>query len=473
MEPKLPQGLVAMSSVSISEIMEQSTLSNGAYKNLWQAYSTSHQASKDETERRLEHLFWRIWGAKQLSNRMNTHTLDRLILRIKASAVLVGQRVAVPSLPGTAGIGDKEEKVNTSLFYIAPYQPHIDGSCKLINNNQPGCAAVACPPHPILKNPQPSQVEAQKVTRLLLDTPIGTKITLDPSNSPTADMAAEPAPNPGTVGHQRRKKTSMDSESTLVPEKAGNQGSRKASASTESTATPENVGQQGPKKAYLSAARTGRGPRRRPVFNRRKSSQTSIPKTVPPSRRRSEPTTKADGADTLYEDSYVELGLLQHLSFRDEEDQIARDLGREIAPEPKPVKPSVPLFDDEFLDEPSAVEAAKAVPKTSPVPFPRASSLRHPMLSPEDFCKITPSFGVMESHLDMPGGPQLASPDDLEGDWTDIDALDSTLPVLQPFKKLVSHHENVDQGLPAVQPTVAPVVEEASLLSSMMKRVRL
>jgi hypothetical protein len=34
------------------------------------------------------------------------------------------------------------------------------------------------------------------------------------------------------------------------------------------------------------------------------------------------PTTKADGADTLHEDSYVELGLLQHLSFRDEEDQM-------------------------------------------------------------------------------------------------------------------------------------------------------
>ncbi|KAJ6185762.1 hypothetical protein N7519_007063 [Penicillium mononematosum] len=382
MEPKLPQGLVTMSSVSPSEILEQGTLNNGVYKNLWQAYSTSHQASKDETDRRLEHLFWRIWGAKNLSSHMNPHTLDRLILRIKASAVLVGQRVIIPPLPGTAGTGDKEEKVNTSLFYIAPYQPHIDG----------------------------------------------------------------------TVGHQRRKKTSMDSESTLVPEKVGNQGSRKASVSTESAATPENVGQQGPKKTYLSAARTGRGPRRRPVFNRRKSSQTSIPKTVPSSRRRSEPTNNADGADTLYEDSYVELGLLQHLSFRDEEDQIARDLGREIAPEPKPVKPSVPLFDDEFLDEPSAIEAAKAAPKTSP---------------------ITPSFGVMESHLDMPGGPQLASPDDVEGDWTDIDALDSTLPVLQPFKKLVSHHENVDQGLPAVQPTVAPVVKEASLLSSAMKRVGL
>ncbi|KAK4869498.1 hypothetical protein LT330_005880 [Penicillium expansum] len=449
MEPKLPQGLVAMSSVSPGEILEQDTLSNGVYKNLWQAYSTSYLASKDETEHRLEHLFWRIWGAKGLSNRINTRTLDRLILRIKAPAVLVGQRVTVSPLPGT---GDKEEKVNTNLFHIAPYQPHVDDSCKPINKSQSGCAAGACSLHPILKKPQPSPVETHKATRLLLDTPLGTKITLDPSNSPTASMADEPTPIPDQVGHQRRKNAQMDAESTLMREKVGNQG---------------------PKKTYLTATRNGRGPRRRPVFNRRKSSQTSIPKTAPPTRRRSEPSTKADGANTVYEDSYVELGLLQHLSFRDEEDQIARDLGREIAPEPKPTKPSVPLFDDEFLDEPSVVEAAKAAPKTSPVPFPRASSLRHPILSPDDFCKITPSFNVMESHLDMPGGPQLVPPGDVEGDWTDIDALDSTLPILQPFKNLVSHHENIDQDLPDVQPAVLPVVKEASLLSSAMRGVKL
>lgn len=437
-----------MSSVSPGEILEQATLSNGVYKNLWQAYSTSYLASKDETEHRLEHLFWRIWGAKRLSSRINAHALDRLIMRIKAPAVLVGQRVNVPSLPET---GDKE---------------------KPINKNQSGCVAGVCSPHPILKRSQPSQVETHKATRLLLNTALGTKITLDPSNSPTASMADEPAPNPGNVGHQRRKKT-MDAESTLMPEKVGNQGSKKTSIAGDSTAIPNNVGQQGPKKTYLTATRTGRGPRRRPVFNRRKSSQTSIPKTAPPIRRRSEPTTKADGADILYEDSYVELGLLQHLSFRDEEDQIARDLGREIAPEPKPAKPAVPLFDDEFLDEPSAIQAVKAAQKTSPVPFPRASSLRHPMLSPEDFCKITPSFNVKDSHPNMPGGPQLASPDDVEGDWADIDALDSTLPVLQPFKKLVSHHETVDPNLPAVQPTIVPVVKEASLLTSAMKGVKL
>ncbi|KAJ5197153.1 hypothetical protein N7449_007632 [Penicillium cf. viridicatum] len=469
MESKLPQGLVAMSSVSPSEILEQDTLSNGVYKNLWQAYSTSYLASKDETECRLEHLFWRIWGVKRLSSRINSHTLDRLIMRIKAPAVLVGQRVTVPPLPET---GDKEEKVNTSLFHIAPCQPHIDDSCKPIIKNQSGCAAGACSPRPILKRSQPSQVETHKATRLLLDTPLGTKITLDPSNSPTAGMADEPITNPGNVGHQRRKKT-MDAESTLMPEKVGNQGSKKTSMAGDSTVILENVGQQGPKKTYLTATRTGRGPRRRPVFNRRKSSQTSIPKTAPPIRRRSEPTTKADGADNVYEDSYVELGLLQHLSLRDEEDQIVRDLGREIAPEPKPAKPSVPLFDDEFLDEPSAVEAVKEIQKTSPVPFPRASSLRHPMLSPEDFCKITPSFNVKQTHLNMPGGPELASPDDLEGDWMDIDALDSTLPVLQPFKNLVSHHETVDPNLPAVQATIVPVVKEASLLTSAMKGVKL
>ncbi|KAJ5360509.1 hypothetical protein N7517_009700 [Penicillium concentricum] len=472
MEPKLPQGLVAMSRVSPSGILKQEKLSNSAYKSLWQAYSTSHLASKDETERRLEHLFWRIWGAKRLSSRINLHTLDRLILRIKAPAVLpVRQSLTVSPLPGN---GDKEEKVNKILFHTALHQPHSDDSCKPINKNQPGCAAGACSPHSILKKPQHSEIETHTTTRLLLDTPLGTKITLQPSNSPTANMADEPTPTPnmGNMGHQRRKKASMDSDSTLLPEKVGNHGSKKTSIVDEPTIIPDNVGQQGPKKTYLTATRNGRGPRRRPVFNRRKSSQTSIPKTPPPTRRRSEPSTKADGADTLYEDSYVELGLLQHLSFRDEEDQIARDLGREIAPEPKPAKPSVPLFDDEFLDEPSAMEAVKAAQKTDPVPFPRASSLRHPMLSPEDFCKITPSFGVMESHLDMPGGPELVAPDDVEGDWTDIDAIDSTLPVLQPFKNLVSHHENVDQDLPAVQP-IAPVVKKASLLSSAMKSVKL
>ncbi|KAJ5794944.1 hypothetical protein N7457_001543 [Penicillium paradoxum] len=437
MEPKLPQGgLVAMSTVSLSDTLRQDTLSTGAYKNLWQAYSTSHLASKDETERRLEHLFWRIWSAQRLSSRLNVRTLDHLILRIKAPAVLVGQEVTVrQAMPET---GNKEEQVTANLFHIKPLQYHINHSYKPINKTQSGCVAGTCSLHPILKKPQPAPVESHKTTRLLLDTSSGTKITLEPSFSPTATMTAEPESISDVIEHQSPKKTNIPAGPTAIP---------------------DPVNRQSSKKTFLTATRPGRGPRRRPVFNRRKSSQTSVPKATPP-RRRSEPTTKKDGSNDVYEDSYVELGLLQHLSLRDEEDQIARDLGREIAPEPKP-KPAVPLFDDDFIDEPTALQTAKARPKASPVPFPRASSLRRPMLSPEDFCKITPSFGVLQSHVDTPGGPQLMT-EDLEGDWTDVDAIDSTLPISQPFKNLVVHQ--------AVGK--APAVKKTSLLSSGMKGVK-
>jgi hypothetical protein len=203
--------------------------------------------------------------------------------------------------------------------------------------------------------------------------------------------------------------------------------------------TPDNATRQAPKKTYLAATRNGRGPRRRPVFNRRKSSQPSIPKnptTTPSERRRSEPAAKTEATDAIYEDSYIELGLLQHLSLRDEEDQIARDLGREIAPEPKPVKPLVPLFDEDFIDDIAPKDNTK---KSSPVPFPRASSLKHPMISSGDLGRIKQSFDVQDH--DVPGGPEFA--DDVDGDWTDVDAIDSTLPVSQPFKNLVEHRENV------------------------------
>ncbi|CDM29335.1 hypothetical protein DTO013E5_5311 [Penicillium roqueforti] len=454
MEPKLPQGLVAMSSVSASEILQQGTLSNGLYKNLWQAYSTSHLASKDETERRLEHLFWRIWGAKRLSSRVNTRTLNRLILRIKAPAILVGQRVTVPPLPVT---GDKGENVNINAFYIAPYEPRISDSCARINKNQPGCAVGASsPPLSIVRKSQPSQVETYKATRLLLDTPIGTKITLNPSNSPTTSMAGDhtSTSTPGNTGRQRRQKTLTDAKSTLTPEKVGGQDSKKTSIASESATAPIDIGdrgskktfltapkkvgdqdskktsmtsesttaleslsQHGPKKTYLTATRHGRGPRRRPVFNHRKSSQVSIPRTAIPTRRRSEPTTKADD----YEDSYVELGLLQHLSFRDEDDEITRNLGYEIAPAPKPAIPSFsPFDDDDFVDDPVAEEAIREAAATSPIPFPRASTLRRPMLSPEEVSKVKPLFKVVKNPVKLPGGPQFDVPGDIEGDWADI-----------------------------------------------------
>ena len=179
----------------------------------------------------------------------------------------------------------------------------------------------------------------------------------------------------------------------------------------------------------------------------------------------------------MYEDSYVELGLLQHLSFRDEEDQIARELGREIAPEPKPVKPSIPLFDDDFMDDISPEEISKTKTKTSPVPFPRASSLKHPMISTEDFGRIKHSFDV--KYLDLPGGPQFVGTDDVDGDWTDVDAIDSTIPVSQPFKNLVEHRANLaDRSRTVIQTEITPAVmsvadQHTPLLPFSMEGVKL
>lgn len=144
----------------------------------------------------------------------------------------------------------------------------------------------------------------------------------------------------------------------------------------------------------------------------------------------------------MYEDSYVELGLLQHLSFREEEDQIARDLGREIAPEPKPAKPAVPLFDE--VDEVDEVDdPLPEQPKTdTSAPFPRASSLKHPILSLENMGRIKQSFVDVKDvkDVDLPGGPQFGI-DDVDGEWTDVDAVESTLPITQPLKSLLEHHE--------------------------------
>lgn len=109
MDPKLPQGLVTMSSIPSDETLQHEPLNPGVYKNLWQGnhlsypiiikadrkpvYYISRLASKDETEHRLEHLFWRIWSKPSLATHLDARTLDRLILRIKTPNVLVGQKV--------------------------------------------------------------------------------------------------------------------------------------------------------------------------------------------------------------------------------------------------------------------------------------------------------------------------------------------------------------------------------------------
>ena len=94
---------------------------------------------------------------------------------------------------------------------------------------------VKAMPQPILKKSSAPQGETNKTTRLLLEQPDGGSITRNPSNSPTASI------------HEPKTKES-------------------------------NKGRQAPKKSQVT---TGiRAGRRRPVFNRRKSSQTPILKST-------------------------------------------------------------------------------------------------------------------------------------------------------------------------------------------------
>lgn len=94
---------------------------------------------------------------------------------------------------------------------------------------------VKAMPQPILKKSSAPQGESNKTTRLLLEQPDGGSITRNPSNSPTASI------------HEPQTRES-------------------------------NKGRQASKKPQVT---TGiRAGRRRPVFNRRKSSQTSISKSA-------------------------------------------------------------------------------------------------------------------------------------------------------------------------------------------------
>lgn len=116
--------------------------------------------------------------------------------------------------------------------------------------------AAPTPLHPILKKPNTAPNEAHKTTRLLLEKPGGQSITQNPANSPTS---------PGK---------------------------------------PPTSRQVSKKGAHFAPARPMRTGRRRPVFNRRKSSQNSIPKASPSPRDRTfDKVDKVDKLEPKREDS--------------------------------------------------------------------------------------------------------------------------------------------------------------------------
>ncbi|KAJ5104952.1 hypothetical protein NUU61_002299 [Penicillium alfredii] len=155
MEQKLPQGLVTISSISPAEMSGPEQLDNSVIKNLWQVYYLSRQASNDQTENRLEYLFWRIWGNAHLLRSIDVKTLDRLVMGIMAEQAF--------NQPATGFLArTKQERL-----------PVIETNNSL---------------HSILKKPKTPQSEPQKTTRLLIETPDGESITRNPSNPLTPSM---------------------------------------------------------------------------------------------------------------------------------------------------------------------------------------------------------------------------------------------------------------------------------------------
>ncbi|KAJ5665526.1 uncharacterized protein N7477_007974 [Penicillium maclennaniae] len=242
MEPKVPSGLLTMSQ-SPSELLGRGKLDVTAIKSFWQAFYVSRQASNTQTDRRLEYLFWRIWSSETLQDDASIESLDRLVSRIMSSSETIKPHVHPSSEPALPSPG----------LLTAP-RPIRHTSSK-----SQSATRSKSPLPPILKKPQSVQGDVPKSARLLLEKPDGESVTLNPSTPP----------NPG---------------------------------STELNVRRNSAGGKTSKKPQTNSSRPGRGPRRRSVFNRRKSSQPAIPKANPPLNQRlvsSHPARLDDPIDPL------------------------------------------------------------------------------------------------------------------------------------------------------------------------------
>ncbi|KAJ5263482.1 hypothetical protein N7478_011087 [Penicillium angulare] len=234
MAQKISESLVTITQVpSPSEIMGEQRVDRTMIKGFWQGTQNKNhdellsQASNKEMDRRLEYLFWRIWSSDDLLERTNIKYLDGLVSRIMASEPLP---LSPPNKPDTLG--------SPSSKATSPRAVPTSDSQKYMESKSvpPNCTPGSGGLHPILKKPNTAPTP-QKTTRLLLEHPSGENITTSPSNPPTPSVI-EIAPKD-------------DFSTTRQPAK---------------------------KATHFTTGRATRGGKRRPVFNRRKSSQSSISK---------------------------------------------------------------------------------------------------------------------------------------------------------------------------------------------------
>ncbi|KAL4877498.1 hypothetical protein BJY04DRAFT_127709 [Aspergillus karnatakaensis] len=223
----LPRGLVSTSVQIPTELVRFDAVDVGDIVQLWKAYSTNPAAHEGVAGFRLQNFFWRIWSSERLSTSISGSTLARLFLQIsEPNRTLLKPTKA--SEPPSSSL--KPEK-------------HQPGPAPGTGPSSSSGNTTKQPLPPILKKSNSSSHggETQKTTRLLLTGLGGESVTRKPSNPPTPIPPSRPV---------------VFAEQSTRPSQ---------------------------KKAFAVASKA-KGPKRRPVLMRRKSSQqSSVASTRAPS----------------------------------------------------------------------------------------------------------------------------------------------------------------------------------------------
>ncbi|KAJ5182767.1 hypothetical protein N7492_000383 [Penicillium capsulatum] len=310
-------GLVMMAQSLPSQVTGQEVLDRPVVGKLWQAFHASRRASHNEVDHRLEYLFWRLWGSHELLHHIGLSALDDLVSTIATST---SSQARVSSSPPGASLTltpSQPQKIPTLPRSIAPPTGHSHSK----SHPTEGQKSI----HPILKKPATAPSETQKSTRLLLERPDGGNITCNPSIPPT--------PRPASPSNYPKD----------VP-----------------AARPAT------RKPPPTAMRPVRGSRRRPVFNRRKSSQTSTIKSsasrsmeskgFKKSDRRSSVTDEED-SESSTQDNEVDSG-----HDEPEADQVPFPI------EISPVTPSDPSDTITLTDQASVTDLPPSISRTTVTP---------------------------------------------------------------------------------------------------------
>ncbi|KAJ5908178.1 hypothetical protein N7495_000860 [Penicillium taxi] len=233
MDQNTSRGLVVIAPISPLNRFLGSEKLNGAAITFF----TSNKVSKTKTDGRLEYLFWRIWSSEALLNNLDVSLIDRLVTNIMHSDFRTEaiKPVRLPDHFLMQSIKSIKEIPQQEFIFSAP--THEIPTQVICDAAKSGPCETRVPLHPILKKTKTVQGDTPKTARLLLSNPDGESITLNPSIQP----------NP-----------------TLLTEEM-----------------PDNSGKLATKRNLVAVSRPTRGGRRRPVFSRRKSSQSSIPKAQP------------------------------------------------------------------------------------------------------------------------------------------------------------------------------------------------